>query len=847
MKLSGLKTGEIGLIKEVRGEGAFRKRILEMGFIKGKEVKVILNAPFKDPVYYRIMGYNVSLRQKDAELIEVEKISLQQSKDFAPITEEYSENESFSVGDATMLLDEGLPSHSRGFHGNRNNLKKIRVALVGNPNSGKTSIFNIASGKNEKVGNYSGVTVEAHTAHLYFGDYLIEIVDLPGAYSLSPYSPEELFIRDYLTTPATRPDVVVDVVDTTSLERSLYLTIQLKELGLPLVVALNMFDEFRRSRSKLNIPLLEELLDIPMIPTVGRVAEGIDNLLAMVVITYENKLEGKNSERHIPIPYGTVLEPRVEELAKQIEKNLALDRILPARYIAVRLLEGDAQLEELVKAQPKGDFILSAKAFQLKKAQDLLGKYSVETVITDQRYGFIAGALRETYRPHRSRVKTITDKVDRILLHKIWGFPIFVLFLVIMFQGTFTLGAYPQEWIEMFVDWIGQQVSNIMPEGPFTDLIVDGVIAGVGGVIVFLPQIILLYLFISIMEDTGYMARATFLMDKLMHRMGLHGKSFIPLVMGFGCNVPSIMATRTIESKQSRLITILVNPLMSCSARLPVYILLAGTFFPNRAGLVLFSLYALGILLAVIMAWVFRKSMFKKEDLPFVMELPPYRLPTSRSVVAHMWSRSRMYLQKMGTVILVASVVIWVLSYFPRKQVMQQRDIAIAQVENNNTLTTEQKEKQTLQLTEVANIQQQRDSYLGRIGRGIQPVLSPLGFDWKMSVAIASGLPAKEVVVSTLGVIYTGDKDDSDRETAKISEKLLADTDSAGNPSFTPLIAFTFMVFVLIYFPCIATVVAIGREAGGWKWSLFVITYTCILAWIVSFIVYQGGLLLGLG
>lgn len=859
MKLAELQTSESGRITGVGGEGAFRKRILEMGFISGQEVKVIQNAPLKDPVYYRIMGYNVSLRRKDAELVEVVKISPNKAKETAESPEaKASVREELPTTANTLEQDASLQArHTRDDKERRQPKaalkskpekgKSLRVAMVGNPNSGKTSIFNIASGAHEKVGNYSGVTIDAHEAHFNYGGYRIDIVDLPGSYSLSPYSPEELFIRSYLTNPNTRPDLVVDVVDTTNLERNLYLTIQLKELGIPMVVALNMFDEFRRSGSKLDVKMLSKLLDTPMVPTIGRVSEGINELLGEVVRMYETSQLDEEGGREIRISYGTVLEPAVQALTEKCSTMLSLPSDIPPRYIAVKLLEGDSHTKKFVSSLKKGDFILSACKYELEKAQKLLGEKNVETVITDQRYGFISGALRETYMPHHSKARSLTDRLDQLLLNRFIGFPIFILFLLLMFQSTFTLGAYPQGWIEALVEWCGSGVASIMPEGPFTDMLVDGIISGVGGVIVFLPQIIILYFFISIMEDTGYMARAAFIMDKLMHGMGLHGKSFIPLIMGFGCNVPAIMATRTIESRQSRLITILVNPLISCSARLPVYVLLAGAFFPRQAGWVLFSLYALGILLAILMAWLFRKSMFKKEDLPFVMELPPYRMPTSKSVLIHMWDKSKQYLTKMGTVILLASIIIWFLGYFPRQGVMEEADAKIAMIETNEHLDETEKEGLSREIEAEAKKEQQRTSYLGRIGRGIEPAMAPLGFDWKMSIAIASGLPAKEVVVSTLGVIYTGDSDDSDEAAQRLSEKLRNDVDKEGKNTFTPLIAFTFMVFVLIYFPCIASVAAVGREAGGWQWALLLVVYTCALAWLVSFLVYRGGLLLGLG
>lgn len=840
MKLSELKTGEYGKILSVGGEGAFRKRILEMGFVAGKTIKVIRNAPLKDPVNYRIMNYDVSLRRQDAELVEVRPLSLEEvEKELAEHTRHYKETEE---NDYTICCTNGECCKRIEKGKSKNSNKRIKVAMVGNPNCGKTSIFNIASGAHEKVGNYSGVTVDASEAHFTHADYRIDIVDLPGSYSLSPYSPEELFIRDYLTKPSTKPDIVIDVIDVTNLERNLYLTVQLKELGIPMVCALNMFDEFRNSNSKLNINMLSTLLDCPLIPTVGRVEEGINDLLDAVIDIYEHP---EHQSRDIRVSYGTVIEPAVETLTEVCSQHLQMPIVVSNRYLAVKLLEEDADILKLIQQQPKGEFVLTAAKYELTKARQLLGNQSVETVITDQRYGFIDGALRETYHSYKSKSKTKSYKIDDLLLNRFWGLPIFVLFLILMFQGTFTLGAYPQDWIEALMNWLGAGVSNIMPEGPLTDLIVDGIIAGVGGVIVFLPQIILLYLFISIMEDTGYMARATFLMDRLMHGMGLHGKSFIPLIMGFGCNVPAVMATRTIESKQSRLITMLITPLMSCSARLPVYVLLAGAFFPKQAGIVLFAMYALGIILAIAMAWLFRKSLFKKEDLPFVMELPPYRWPTTKSILIHMWEKSRQYLAKMGTIILGASIIIWFLGYFPREEVLKKYDARIEQVQQNSLINDAAKQQQIVELKHEAAQEQQRTSLLGKIGRSIEPVLAPLGFDWKMSIAIASGLPAKEVVVSTMGVIYTGDSSDDEAATKTLEEKLQNDVNSNGVKSFTPLIAITFMVFVLIYFPCIATVVAIGRESGKWKWALFVILYTCSLAWIVAYIVHTVGTLMG--
>lgn len=838
MNLSDVATGQKAVIKKIGGKGAFRKRILEMGFIQGKVVTVVQNAPFKDPVYYRIMDYNVSLRRKDAALIEVSLYSSEEEGEHLHLNKAPSSTNEIEMQDTS---EASLPAEEKESY---TPPRRINVALVGNPNCGKTSLFNLASGAHEHVGNYSGVTVDAKEAYFKHKGCRIDIVDLPGSYSLSPYSPEELFIRNYLTDPATRPDVVIDVIDTCNLERNLYLTLQIKEMNLPLVVALNMFDEFEKSMSKLNVPLLSQLLDTPMIPTVGRVARGIKELFDAVIAIAEKKI---TFDRDIRVPYGTTLEPAIENLTHSIATRLHLPNQLPDRYIAIKLLEKDVATIDYIHSLPNGIKMVKEAEKMREDLDKQIGNTDTETLITDQRYGFIAGALRETYQPERRTLRTLTDKLDHALINPKWGFPIFLLFLLVMFECTFMLGAYPQEWIEMLVDWIAGGVGNILHEGPLKDLITDGVIQGVGGVIVFLPQILILYLFISIMEDTGYMARAAFMMDKLMHKMGLHGKSFIPLIMGFGCNVPAIMATRTIESRQSRLITILVTPLMSCSARLPVYVLIAGAFFGAYAGVVLFSVYLVGILLAVLLARLFRKALFTTEDVPFVMELPPYRLPTAKSVLIHMWEKAKEYLQKMGTIILAASIIIWFLGYFPREEIVQQTEQQIETLSSQWSGSEEELAEQIEEIETLGRIEQQENSYLGKMGKGIEPLLSPLGFDWKMSIALVSGLPAKEVVVSTLGVIYTGDGNDSEEASSRLTERIKMDRNEQGDPTFTPLIALSFMLFVLLYFPCIATVIAVGREAGSPKWGLFLMVYTCVLAWVVSFIVYQTGSLLGWG
>lgn len=840
MKLSELKTGEVAIIDKVGGKGAFRKRILEMGFIQGKEVTVVHSAPLSDPIYYRILDYNVSLRRDDAALIEVRRID---------VKEENPEEEPASFKNTTM------PEDSRPFlQSDFQKKETIRVALMGNPNCGKTSLFNKASGAHEHVGNYSGVTIEAKSGYIYFRGYRIELIDLPGTYSLSPYSPEERYIRNFLTSETSRPDIVLNVIDVTNIERNLYLTLQIKEMDIPMVVALNMFDEFNKRKEFLDYPSLGRLLSIPMVPTICRSGMGLHALFDQIVTVYEGlkhtPQDMLNPEtgivRSIHINYGSTIEPVIQNLQEKVEKYIDLPPHVSSRYIAVKLVEQDRYTEDFLKNNfAKGAFLITVRDYELKVLEGHLGNDDVEAQMTDQRYGFIAGALRETYVHKRKHVENLTDRIDRIVTHRAWGFPIFMFFMFIMFQCTFVLGEYPMQWLELLVEVLSGFVAQWMPAGPLKDLIINGVIGGVGGVIVFLPNILILYLFISIMEDTGYMSRAAFIMDRIMHKMGLHGKSFIPLVMGFGCNVPAIMATRTIESPKSRMITMLVLPFMSCSARLPVYLLLAGAFFPSSAGVVLFSLYLLGMLLAVITARILKGSVFKGEDIPFVMELPPYRIPTTKSVLIHMWTRGKQYLRKMGTVILLASIVIWFLGYFPRSnERMDNLEKQIARTEADASLEQTQKEQIIDSLSLVEHMIHQENSYIGRLGKIVEPVMQPLGFDWKMSVSLVSGLAAKEVVVSTLGVIYTGNADDSEKATAQLSERLKSDVKIDGTPSFSPLVAYSFMVFVLIYFPCIATVVAIGRESGSWKWSLFSILYSCTLAWMVSCLIFQLGSLL---
>lgn len=783
MRLSELNTGDKGVIVKVMGRGAFRKRIIEMGFIKGKEVLVIQNAPLKDPIHYRVMGYDVSLRRKDANMIEV--VSQ------AEFEKEYQSKINEKERDAGSYIS---PSDNDWREIALHKGKTINVALVGNPNCGKTSLFNFASGAHEHVGNYSGVTVDAKEGIFHQDGYTFRIVDLPGTYSLSAYTPEELYVRKHLNE--AQPDVVINVVDASNLERNLYLTTQLIDMDVRMVIALNMFDELKNQGNKFDYESLAKMIGTPIIPTISKSGFGVKELFQRVIQVYE---EQDPVIRHIHINYGDSLERGIQNIAHALRKNADIPTSISKRYLSIKLLEGDSEIERHIKEYPNGADLLKERDRNAAQISELLST-DCETALTDARYGFIQGALRETFEQNKIKEATSTQIIDLIVTHKVLGFPIFLLFMWIMFEATFRIGDYPMGWIESLVELIGNLVQSHMPEGPLKDLLVDGIIGGVGGVIVFLPNILILYFFISFMEDSGYMARAAFIMDKIMHKMGLHGKSFIPLIMGFGCNVPAVMASRTIENRKSRLVTILINPLMSCSARLPLYLLLVGVFFPQHASLVLLSIYSLGIILAVIMARLFSRFLVKGDDTPFVMELPPYRMPTSKAIFRHTWEKGAQYLRKMGGIIMVASIVIWALGYYPRPDA--SADLA----------------------------QQQENSYIGRIGKAIEPVMEPLGFDWKLSIGILSGVGAKELVVSSLGVLYA---DDAEVDQTTLAERL----------PITPLVAYGYMVFVLLYFPCIATLAAIRQEAGSWKWAAFAATYTTVLAWIMSFAVHQlGGL-----
>ena len=808
MRLSELKPGETGVITKILGHGAFRKRVMEMGFVRCREVRVVLNAPLHDPVKYALMDYEVSLRRAEADLIEVDLL----------------ENWEASHVSADALTEEHDKEASRELRKD----KIINVALIGNPNCGKTSLFNRVSGAHEHVGNYAGVTVGAKAGTLKHKGYRMNIVDLPGTYSLSAYSPEELYVMRYLREET--PDVIINVVVASNLERNLYLTTELIDMNRSMVIDLNMFDELKRSGVSLDYSNLGKMLGVPVVPTIAATGYGVDNLLDTVIEVYEMK---NPDTRHIHVKMNPEIESAVNKLKDEFKNDLSVAHQFSPRFLAIKFLEKDPEIEDILKHNPNYEIWKQIRDDENERIHKELHE-DVSSAIAAEKYGFIQGALKENMEGSVAKEEKSTKIIDAFVTNKLFGFPLFLIVMWLMFWATFQIGSYPMEWIERLVAWISGLVSKTMADGPFKDLLLDGIIGGVGGVIVFLPNILILYAFISFMEDSGYMARVAFIMDKLMHRMGLHGKSFIPLVMGFGCNVPAIMSTRIIESKSSRLITILINPFISCSARIPIYVLLVGAFFPDYGAWVFVSLYSLGIGIAVLTAKLMRKFWFKADETPFVMELPPYRMPTMKATIRNMWSKAEQYLRKMGGLILVASIIIWALSYFPHYETedLPKEYVAatLAEMPADQTEGMSQSQIEKSMLTEY----QQSNSILGKIGQFVEPVVRPMELGWKSCVSLIAGSAAKEVVVSTLGVLYVGDDD-----AELLTERLQSPSRLTGKTPFTPASALAFMVFVLLYFPCIATLTAIARETGSWKYALFSVIYNTGLAWVFAFLTYR--------
>jgi len=766
--------GQTVQVVRVMGDGAFRQRLLEMGFVRGAQVTVIKNAPLHDPVEYMILGAHISLRHSEAAQVEV----TDKDSEFCDMEDAFNGTIETQVPGVDPMQD-----------------NVIRIALIGNPNCGKTSLFNDVTGAKEKVGNYGGVTVDSKEGWFTIDGHKVQLVDLPGTYSLTEYSPEEMYVRTYIRD--NHPDAILNIVDAGNLERNLYLTTQIMDMNIPMVVALNMWDELEKSGDKLDVEMMSRLLGARLIPMTAYNGKGVKEVLQATMDAIE---EGEKETLHHNVNYGTLIEDSLKELGAMCP---TLDR-----YTVLKIIENDQHAIELLNSQKNAEEVKQTAA-EMRQRIERDYNSDIVSIITDLKYGFVRGALAETLTPNPERALGETKpgySFDRLLTNRWLALPILLILMWLMFEATFTLGAYPQDWIEQGIGWLGEWIGSTMPDGILKDLIVDGIIGGVGGVLVFLPQILILFFFISLLEDSGYMARAAFIVDRIMHRVGLHGKSFIPYLIGFGCGVPAIMATRTLENRRDRLVTILTVPFMSCSARLPAYLLLVAAFFTANQGLILMSIYLIGILVAAITAIIMSKTFLKHDKTQFVMELPPYRKPTARNATIHMWSKGKQYLQKMATIILAASIVVWALGYFPRHEGQTPQE----QIEN---------------------------SYMGQMGKAIEPVVAPLGFNWQMGVSVLTGAAAKEIVVSTMGVLYTGEADATE-VSASLKEKLQTATKPDGSHVFDPIVAYSFMLFILLYFPCIAALAAIKREAGT-KWMIFEIFYTTGVAWLVSFIFYQ--------
>nr|WP_321486735.1 ferrous iron transport protein B [uncultured Draconibacterium sp.] len=818
MKLSEARNNEPVVITKVLGHGSFRKRITEMGFIRGNEVRAIKDSPFKGPSEYKILNYNITLRKSEADQIEVIPAS-----EFKKTS---TDNYEGTIDRHIDLIDQSART------------KTINIALVGNPNCGKTTLFNFISGSKEKVGNYSGVTVAVHKATFKSGGYTFIFYDLPGTYSLTAYSKEEIFVRKFIYEQT--PDIVINVLDSTNLERSLFLTTQLIDMDLRVIMALNMFDELEKNKLKLDKEELSKLVGIPLIPTVSSKGLGLDSLIEKVIEVFEGR---DNFSRHIHINYGKELEKSISNIRQKIKEDKPITDKISSRFLSIKLLEKDNQVIKLLSNYSNFDEIQKVTLKEIKKIE-LLENDDSETVIANAKYSFIAGALRETYSNKRKEKKTQSEKIDSVLTNRYLGFPIFTALLFFIFWTTFKLGAYPMDWIDAGVVALGNFVSNIIPDGMLNDLLVDGVIGGAGSVLVFLPNILILFFFISLLEGSGYMARAAFIMDNIMHRFGLHGRSFIPMIMGFGCNVPAILATRSMRNRGDRILTMLIIPFMSCSARLPVYILIISAFFQKYEAWVLIGIYAVGILFAFITAQILNKTVFKNKETPFVMELPTYRLPTFRNVVYHMWDKTQHYLKKIGTIILLGVIIVWALEYFPRRtENTAGFEKQIEQI-TSSEMPEIQKEDRVAEVNHAMESDRLINSYLGRTGKLIQPIMNPLGFDWKMSIAVVAGLPAKEIVVSTMGVLYQSQDGET---TINLQQKLQNEVHQLGKHKgqavFTTPAALAFIIFILLYFPCIGVVASIKNESGSWKWAAFSVFYTTALAWVAAFATYNIGML----
>lgn len=692
--------------------------------------------------------------------------------------------------------------------------RKITIALAGNPNSGKSTIFNNLTGARQHVGNYPGVTVEKKEGKALFESYEINVVDLPGTYSLSAYSEDEVVARDFIIKD--KPDVIVHIVDSSNLERNLYLATQLMELEVPLVLAMNMSDMAEKKGQDVDYAKLSDLLGAAIVPTVGNKNIGTKDLLETII----KVSEGKTKTKGVHIGYGPEIREEMNKLEQIIKKDKALVNQYPWRWLIVKMLENDTSVLDIVNKSSVAQEAITQNGKSRQHLQLHFGD-NPETMIADRRYGFISGACTEALKPSIEQRHDLSDRIDKVILNRILGIPIFALVMYAIFKFTFTFSEPMVGWFEKFFEWMGGIATAHIPEGLFQSFVVDGLIGGVGGVLGFFPLVLFMFFAIAFFEDSGYMARAAFVMDKLMSKFGLHGKSFLPMMISTnGCAVPGIMATRTLESKKDRLITMMVTPFMICGAKLPIFALFIGAFFPAKYGAnIMFLMYVLSVIIAFASAWFLKKLVFKGETTHFVMELPPYRIPTIKGLLLKMWERGWMYIRKAGTIIVLISIIIWAGFTFPQNSGLEEKGMSEE---------------------EVAAVQLEQ-SYAGKAGKVIEPFVRPIGLDGRSGIALIAGLAAKEVVVSTFGTIYSlGEVDPEEPESLR--EKMQKDS------SWSPLKAISFLIFCLIYLPCIVAIAVFYRESGSQiKWLLFLIFWTTVMAWGTSFIVYQGGRLLGFG
>ncbi|GHU81500.1 ferrous iron transport protein B [Spirochaetia bacterium] len=720
----------------------------------------------------------------------------------------------------------------------------LRVALAGNPNSGKTTLFNALTGAHHKVGNYPGVTVEKREGLRVRGERQYHFIDLPGIYSLTAYSIDEVVARDFILEE--KPDIIVDVLDSTNLERNLYLCLQFQELGIPVIGALNMSDEAETRGIMVDEKNLAVTLGIPMVKTIGTRGTGADALLDLidqVMIGQAVPAGAAGSRPGSALPFGRrvsyrdEIEQHLEILEKLITADAAFAAKYPARWLAVKLLEKDANAYQRLQEHPNAKAVEAAAAEGVAWIEKHFGK-DAEIVVSEQRYGYIRGAVRESVKIIKGMDFSPTEAVDKIIMNRFLTLPIFIFVLWSVFQLTFFLGAYPMAWLEAFFGFLGSVLTGVLPPGLLQSLLVDGIIGGVGGVFSFVPLIVILFFLLSILEDLGYMSRAAFATDKLLHSFGLHGQSVFPMMLGFGCSVPAIMASRTLKSPRDRIVTVLITPLMSCGAKLPVHVLLAAVFFPDHAANVVMLIYAAGVVLALASAFFLRKSILKGDPTPFVMELPPYRAPTLRGILWHVWEKTWQYVKRAGTVILAAAILIWAVTSFPSYKLPDETRIELSQsyrAEHPGAVNVEEDLEAWLGTISAQNALEQ--SFAGRLGKLIVPFFRPLGFDWKLAAATVTGVAAKEVIVSTLGILYSVGGEETEE-----SQGLRAAI--AQDPHMTPLIALMFMLFTLIIPPCFAALGTMKAELG-WKWVGFEVAFLITLGWTLCCIIFQAGTLAG--